>query len=1192
MKKRLMMIIMIFVIIISAVPAFAYKYAENTYLLSFDYIEEMEKAELTDNGIMMATGGTAKFKFLPPFNISGLAVTAYDYGAVSVKVTIDGETRELKGSGMARWDFDKVVRKKDLEVILEATARTTISNVEVIREDRNLPVGKGMTLMDIPDEEYNLQTAAVFMADSSAYIANSAVRYVDYNNQSRRVELINGSMYAPVSALAIGLSLYREEIPEEQYALLRRDNSMELFCKGDYAHYRYNDGERVVIKNPAVYKDGTIYLPVRYIAELFGETVEYKDGFAVIDNKYSARNIMNSDAMVQYIKTTLTDFCQKNTDGKTYYVAQTKNASDKNDGSEAAPFKTLSKAGEVVKAGDTVIVGGGIYRETLTIANNGEKARPITFRAKEGEKPVISALEKVQGFATYPSDEVMTDNVVVAQLKTTLGEGRNMVFMNNISIAEGRHPNTDTSEKAYIRKPMNLSDMWPTEGNMKIRVATDEEKANNTKILDVISETDLNQSENFWEGATYIGFMGAAWGTCSGKIKSSVPGMISMDPENVSYFWFDDQWQAENLDDCGYITNHIRTVDAPGEWYIDEEEKLLYICPPEGTTIDTMKLETKARQLVIDLKKNSYITFDGFETIGGGIRMNDGVMNVFNNCDFRYVSHFSYFHDNRDGYLENFDDRFEPEGGAPQRGEAGIYVGGDNNVIVNCRIDHSAGAGIYSTGAYGLFENNHLIDCGYNGGDVSGIFLSGKAYLYQDGKRGGDVIYYNTIDRVGRSTIHYANQHDQDTNPMTGSIPLDIGYNDLNNGMVFGRDGALIYTHGMSLGSDNRQSKVHHNSIRNIWNSQNWGGSGVYHDNITLFQEVYDNLIFNENGMTYSELIFTHPAGIGNPYWGVIDEWNNTQFSKYTGKLEDINPSDYPGGKPFRTGSSLVNGIYRENIDNPENDYGWYTTEDISDMSDASIKDGMASFDEVNGWIEFRDVDFGEQSNLLQIYYAADKYNKGDKVRVIVGDSLENGRKTLAVLNSVSPYTDSSMYLGVGIGKISGKQNVYIQATDIYSASVKKIKPGYDKDAVYSVYTFWADELTRLIESNDPNSVGPPRFSPIPHNTQHKYINATWDNTVLIYEDIEILNECDTIKWEAAVSESNAGEFEVYLDSLDSEPVAKASVTPLGWGNYLEESVETLRPIKPGKYDVYIKFVGVGKTEDWCYLSFCNTAHN
>ena len=117
MKKRLMMIIMIFVIIISIVPAFAYEYAENTYLLSFDYVEEMEKAELTDNGIMMATGGTAKLKFLPPFNISGLAVTAYDYGAVSVKVTIDGETRELKGSGMARWDFDKVVRKKDLEVI-------------------------------------------------------------------------------------------------------------------------------------------------------------------------------------------------------------------------------------------------------------------------------------------------------------------------------------------------------------------------------------------------------------------------------------------------------------------------------------------------------------------------------------------------------------------------------------------------------------------------------------------------------------------------------------------------------------------------------------------------------------------------------------------------------------------------------------------------------------------------------------------------------------------------------------------------------------------------------------------------------------------------------------------------------------------------------------------------------------------
>ncbi len=1192
MVKRLLPVLLAFILIVSGIPTFAYQYAEDNYALSLNNPEEMEKAELTQNGIMMATGGKVIYKFLPPFNVSALAVTAYDYGSVSVKATIDGVTKDLDGNSTVRWDFDQIVRKKELVLTLEANARTTIEKVEFFREDRDLPIGRGMTLMDIPDEEYRLQTAAVFMADASAFIANSALRYVDYSDTSRTVEIINGSMYAPVSTLAIGLSLYREEIPEEGYALLRRDNAMEFCCKGNDAYYQQNDGEKVKIENPVFYKDGTILLPVRFIAELFGDTVEYKDGFAVVDNKYSARDIIEDEIMCSYIKTTLNDFRRKNTEGKTYYVAQTENANDKNDGSENAPFKTLKKAGEVVMPGDTVIVGGGIYRETLSVLNSGEKSRPITFKAKEGEKPVISALEKVQGFATYPSKDVMSDKVVIARLKTTLGDGRNMVFMNNEALSEGRHPNINTAETSEKREPINLSPMWPTEGNMKIRPATEKDMANKARIYDVVSETDLNQPADFWKGGTFHGLLGGAWSMSIAKIQSSAPGIISVDPENCGYTWFDDQWQEEKLDDCGYITNHLNTVDAPGEWYIDDEEKLLYIIPPVETTIDTLQLETKARQLVIDLEKNSYINIEGFETIGGGIRMNDGVMNVLNNCNFRYISHFTYYADNRDAYLDNREDLFKPEGGAPQRGEVGIYIGNENNVIANCRIDHSAGAAIYSTGAYSLIENNYMNDCGYMASVVGGIFLSGKAYLDKDSKRGGDVIYYNTIDRVGRSAIGYENQHDQDTNPMTGSIPLDIGYNDTNNCMLYARDGAHIYTHAMSLGSDNIQSRVHHNVIRNTWNSQDWGNSGVYHDSATFFQEVYDNLIFNENGMTYSEAVFMQPRIEGRTFWGVVDEWNNTMFSKYTGKLEDISPSDYPGGKPFRTGSSLANGVYRVNIDNLGDDYGWYTCEKITNSSNTTIEDGMASFEEAGAWIEFKDVDFGEQSNMLQLYYAADKYKNGDKVRVIIGDSIENGRKTLAVLNSVSPYVDSSMYLGVGIGKISGKQNVYIESTDQHSASLKKIKPGYDEDAVYSVYTFWADELTNYIEGDDPNSAGAPKFSPIPHNTQHKYINATWNNTVLVYENVEILNECDLIKWESATAPEYAGEFEIYIDSLESEPVARASVTPLGWGNYNEESAKTLKTIEPGIHTVYIKFVGVGKTEDWCYLSFCNTEYN
>ena len=77
------------------------------------------------------------------------------------------------------------------------------------------------------------------------------------------------------------------------------------------------------------------------------------------------------------------------TPGKIYYVAPT--GSDENDGSQQAPWKTLQHAANVVKAGETVFVRGGTYRENITIRSSGsETFGYITFQAYPGEIPVIS----------------------------------------------------------------------------------------------------------------------------------------------------------------------------------------------------------------------------------------------------------------------------------------------------------------------------------------------------------------------------------------------------------------------------------------------------------------------------------------------------------------------------------------------------------------------------------------------------------------------------------------------------------------------------------------------------------------------------------------------------------------------------------------------------------------------------------
>jgi hypothetical protein len=90
--------------------------------------------------------------------------------------------------------------------------------------------------------------------------------------------------------------------------------------------------------------------------------------------------------------------------GSVYYVAQRDvNSSDTNPGTEAKPFKTISKAAEVARAGDTVIIKPGLYREALIPRHSGEKGKPITFRGEPmaQESPnhaIISGSEIISGF--------------------------------------------------------------------------------------------------------------------------------------------------------------------------------------------------------------------------------------------------------------------------------------------------------------------------------------------------------------------------------------------------------------------------------------------------------------------------------------------------------------------------------------------------------------------------------------------------------------------------------------------------------------------------------------------------------------------------------------------------------------------------------------------------------------------------
>lgn len=69
-------------------------------------------------------------------------------------------------------------------------------------------------------------------------------------------------------------------------------------------------------------------------------------------------------------------------------------ASDRNPGTEAQPFRTISAAAKLAQAGDTVLVRAGVYRERVAPARGGEEGKPITYVAAPGEQVFVKGSEE------------------------------------------------------------------------------------------------------------------------------------------------------------------------------------------------------------------------------------------------------------------------------------------------------------------------------------------------------------------------------------------------------------------------------------------------------------------------------------------------------------------------------------------------------------------------------------------------------------------------------------------------------------------------------------------------------------------------------------------------------------------------------------------------------------------------------
>ena len=171
--------------------------------------------------------------------------------------------------------------------------------------------------------------------------------------------------------------------------------------------------------------------PTRLCRIVCGTTPECKDGAAdsygdlyhrvtLFDLKPASKYYYRIELAGKPVKTEVAEFITPGPDWqlkrRTLYVAPS--GSDANDGlSREKAWRTLAKASEEARAGDTVIVADGVYRETIAPVASGVASAPITFKAENLNSAILEGSNFHRPAAVYAplKEHVVIDGFVMRQ---------------------------------------------------------------------------------------------------------------------------------------------------------------------------------------------------------------------------------------------------------------------------------------------------------------------------------------------------------------------------------------------------------------------------------------------------------------------------------------------------------------------------------------------------------------------------------------------------------------------------------------------------------------------------------------------------------------------------------------------------------------------------------------------------------
>jgi hypothetical protein len=560
-------------------------------------------------------------------------------------------------------------------------------------------------------------------------------------------------------------------------------------------------------------------------------------------------------------------FCSRS-EAATWYV----NASAPGGGNGTSPakaFQTIQAAANVAAPGDTVKIKSGIYRETVTPKNSGTSLAPIIYEPS-GTSDIVTVsgaddITKNLTWSPTPGKNYFQSPFGTNTTYTTTNNQAEQLYVNGQAMVEARYPHLPYVGITSLQQQLACALVWDNPGILST--------ADNSG-----SPATPGGYPSYAPASAHIAYPG--WkrltDTCSGlsNITGNINGaLICVRPvelPNLPSWGFsmtgyvNSHTSGSNtigfdLNDQGYsgleanypgtpfylqsnpnVASTLCLMGAPGEWYHDVTNNLIYLYDPKGGSPsgngDT--IEIKRRDYAFDLDSKSYITIRNIHVFAATITTDEmagagGTASGANHDTSSWTTigrgdaaHGSpttpapSSHIILDGIKAKYINHFTDCMGWPGCQwvqSSGIVVSGTYQTIENSVVDGADGNGVLCLGQNNTVKNNVLVDTNIMGTCAAAI-NGGNAEHDQDFR-----ITENTVTGTGFDGIHV--DHLYSTN---ASTPAEVDHNRVSDFGVLCHDVGAIKVEPTSRESFNGTRWDH-----NLLSDGDWLSFAIYWDTVS-----------------------------------------------------------------------------------------------------------------------------------------------------------------------------------------------------------------------------------------------------------------------------------------------------------------------------------------------------------------------